>query len=173
MSGIGRKLVLAGGLAALALAGCGHAPEPLVRDPKSGISSASLFDPKRFGGEWLVMASNTPNCAGAKQVWAPFGKDSYRLSGTDCTDGKAPRVLHGNAFVTGPGGRITTTDSYGREPVWVLWVDQDYRIVALGTPSGRWGQIMVRPSVGPRSDLMTAAREVMAFNGYHLNLITN
>ncbi|WP_406721029.1 lipocalin [Thioclava litoralis] len=174
MPWLSRNLALATAIAAVTLASCGRAPQQkLVRDPKSGISSAALFDPERFAGEWLVVASSTPRCAGGKQNWALSGKTGYSLSGTDCSDGTAPRMLGGTAVVTGPGGRISTSDSFGREPVWVLWVDQDYRIVALGTPSGRWGQIMVRPSVGPRSDLLTAAREVMAFNGYYLNLITN
>ena len=60
--------------------------------------------------------------------------------------------------------------AYGREPIWVLWVDQDYRVAALGTPSGTWAAVLVRPGKG-RGDLLTAAREVLDFNGYDLKRI--
>jgi len=49
----------------------------------------------------------------------------------------------------------------------VLWVDQDYRVAVLGTPSGRWAMIVARPGAA-RADLVAAARDVLAFNGYDL-----
>jgi len=156
---------------ALALTGCAQkpAPTPSIRNPEAMISSAALFDPARFGGDWQVALSSTPHCAGAKQLWHWDGRGGYRLSGVDCT-GAAPRVLSGGASLTGPGGRISPAEGYGREPIWVLWVDQDYRVAALGTPSGSWAVVLTRPGMA-RGDLIGAAREVLDFNGYDLKRV--
>ncbi|RWR49336.1 lipocalin [Sinirhodobacter ferrireducens] len=158
-----RQLIWA---AMLALAACAAkpAPEPVsLRDPKGWISSAVIFDPARFGGTWHVAQSGVAGCAGAKQNWAWTGT-GYVLSGVDCS-GTKPRQLEGRLAMTGPGARFTPTEAFGKEPVWVLWVDQDYRIAVLGTPSGHFGQVLVREMPG-RGDLMTAAHEVLDFNSY-------
>lgn len=150
-----------------ALAGCA-APPPATarRDAGVRISSAALFDAGRFAGRWHVLASHTPGCAGAVQDWTLTAPDRFRLSGIDCT-GSAPTALTGSAVLTGPGGRITPDSGFGRDPVYVMWVDQDYRVAALGTPSGRWAVMLSRDATG-RADLIRAAREVLAFNGYDL-----
>lgn len=156
----------------LALAGCAAAPQApapaSIRNPEAMISSAALFDPARFGGSWRVAASSVPGCAGAKQEWRWDGR-AYALSGIDCA-GKVPGVLEGRATLTGPGARLDTSGGYGGEPIWVLWVDQDYRVAALGTPSGRWGMVLSK-QWPPRDDLMRAARVVLDFNGYDLKRI--
>lgn len=134
------------------------------RDPAMRISSAALFDAARFAGRWHVVQSHAAGCAGAVQDWRMEDVGSYSLSGTDCA-GPAPAALAGRAVVTGPGGRITAQSAFARQPVYVLWVDEGYRIAALGTPSGEWGMVLSR-SPAPRPDLMRAAQEVLAFNGY-------
>lgn len=162
MRAIGAALLLLAVAAA-----CTKTPEPNARrNPEVRISSASLFDAGRFAGRWHVLQSYTPGCAGAAQDWQNAAPGGYMLAGVDCT-GAAPAVLTGRAVVTGPGGRITPDAGFGRDPVFVLWVDQDYRMAALGTPSGRWGMILSRDPAG-RADLTRAAREVLAFNGYDL-----
>lgn len=159
-------------LAVLVLAGCvtkaPEAPAPSLRDPKVMISSAALFDAGRLGGSWKVAASSTPGCAGAKQEWRWDGR-AYALSGIDCT-GPVPAVLEGHAALTGPGARFAPDKGFGREPIWLLWVDQDYRVAVLGTPSGHWGMVLAR-SLPARGDLLTASREVLDFNGYDLRRI--
>ena len=164
-----RRVILAG---LLALAACGtKAPAPTapLRDPQAMITSAALFDPVRFGGDWQVAMSATPRCAGARQSWRWDGRGAYALSGVDCT-GAAPAVLQGRAALPGPGGRFAPDKGYRGTPVWVLWVDQDYRVAALGTPSGDWAVVLARPGMG-RGDLLGAAREVLDFNGYDLKRI--
>lgn len=158
---------------ALALAGCVSAQKPApapqsIRNPEAMISSAALFDAKRFGGAWRVAASSAPGCAGAKQEWRWDGQ-GYALSGIDCA-GRVPGVLEGRATLTGPGARLSAKGGYGEEPIWVLWVDQDYRIAVLGTPSGRWGMVLAREAPA-RADLMRAARVVLDFNGYDLKRV--
>ncbi len=53
----------------------------------------------------------------------------------------------------------------------MLWVDFDYRVAVLGTPSGRWGMILSRQTP-PRPDLIKAARDVMDFNGYDMTQVS-
>jgi len=159
-----RQLILAlAGVAALA--GCASAPSTSnLRDPKAPISSASLFDAARFGGTWQVVASGVPGCAGS-QKWDWDGMAGYQVSGIECAGVAKP--LADRVVLTGPGGRLAARTGFGGEPIFVMWVDQDYRIAALGTPSGRWGMILSRQTPA-RPDLLKAAREVLDFNGYDL-----
>lgn len=169
---VGVRVMGAAALAAAVLAGCtpkASAPQPGLRDPAVMISSAALFDPARFGGGWRVVASATPGCGGARQDWRWDGRGGYALSGIDCA-GRQPAVLEGRAVLSGPGGRLTPSGGYGDAPIWVLWVDQDYRVAVLGTPGGQWALVLSRQSPA-RPDLMQAAREVLDFNGYDLSRI--
>jgi apolipoprotein D and lipocalin family protein len=151
-----------------ALAGCAPEPSTSLRDPKALISSASLFDSARFGGTWQVVASGMPGCSG-QQNWAWDGVGAYHVTGTACA--LSAQTVDERVVLTGPGGRLAARTGFGGEPIFVMWVDQDYRIAALGTPSGRWGMILSRQSPA-RSDLLKAAREVLDFNGYDLAKIT-
>ncbi|PTV96656.1 apolipoprotein D and lipocalin family protein [Rhodobacter aestuarii] len=161
---------IAVGLSIIALlGGCMAAPQPSLRDPDKMISSAALFDPARFAGDWVVAQSATRGCAGAQQSWKLHGAGAYALSGIDCT-GPVPAVLEGRAVLTGPGARLSPTQGFAKEPIFVLWVDQDYRVAALGTPAGNWGMVLTRPGMA-RGDLIAAAREVLDFNGYDLSRI--
>lgn len=156
----------------LALGACAPPAPPQpgsIRNPAAMISSAALFDPQRFGGSWRVVQTAAPGCGGARQDWLWDGRGAYALSGVDCA-GLVPARLKGRAVLSGPGGRLTPSGGYGEEPVFVLWVDQDYRVAALGTPSGRWAVVLSR-QMPPRDDLLKAAREVLDFNGYDLSRI--
>ncbi len=152
---------------ALALAAC-TSPAPPRRDASQRIASVMAFDTARFAGRWQVAASHTPGCAGSEMVWDATAA-GYALSGTDCT-GTAPAALNAQARLSGPGARITAAPAFGGDPVWVLWVDQDYRLAVLATPSGRWAMIVTRPGLA-RPDLMAAARDVLEFNGFDLALL--
>ncbi|MCP5036327.1 MAG: hypothetical protein GY945_01870 [Rhodobacteraceae bacterium] len=61
---------------------------------------------------------------------------------------------------------------YGELPFateyWVLWVDEDYRTAAIGTPSGTFGWIIDRERSGGE-DRIVAAREVLEWLGYDMN----
>ena len=164
-----QAMMKGGAVLALALLGA-CAPKtpdlPTLRDPGAVISSAALFDPARFAGRWQVALSGVPGCAGGAQDWAWDGTGAFTLAGTDCTG--AARAMTGRAVVTGPGGRLTPTEAFGRAPVFVLWVDQDYRVAVLGTPSGGFAQVLAR-DLPLRTDLGAAAREVLEFNGYDLS----
>lgn len=173
-----RPAALAAGallLGAFLLAGCQPAPrssEPGLRRPGTMIASAVMFDPARFSGDWVVAQSGRAGCAGTHQSWIWNGQDRFALSGGDCSGTGALSALSGAAHLTGPGGRMQPDRSFQGEPIWVLWVDQDYRVAVLGTPSGRFLNVLARPQALGRGDLLTAAREVADFNGYDLNRIT-
>ncbi|OCX64695.1 hypothetical protein BFP70_11040 [Thioclava sp. SK-1] len=136
-----------------------------MRADDTSISSIVLFSPERFSGDWQVLESATQGCHGAPQHWRWDGTSRFTLSGVDCT-GIKPTHLGGVAALTGPGARMMPDTGFGREPIWVLWVDQDYRIAVLGTPSGQFGQIIGRKGIEDRPDLRKAAREILEFNGY-------
>ncbi|MEI4486993.1 lipocalin family protein [Frigidibacter sp. MR17.14] len=157
------------------LAACAPKPPPVppvVRDTRAFIASQALFDPARFAGDWYVVADVPPpgraRCAITREHWQG-GPGGFAVSGVACGP-RGPAKLAGVAHVTGPG-RITPggegRPDWGTEPIWVLWMDADARVAALGTPSGRFGAIVSRQPTA-RGDLVAAAREAMAFNGYPL-----
>lgn len=140
------------------------------RDPDATIASAALFDPARFAGDWFVLAdfpAGTAACGITRESWRTVAPGRFAVSGTACGPRGAIR-FDGHATVTGPG-RIDLASPARADlegaPVWVLWVDADYRVAVLGTPSGRFGTILARHPQA-RGDLFAAAREVLDFNGY-------
>ena len=157
-------------LAALALlAACtAPAPERLYRNPAQTLSSAALFDPARFGGDWQVVAAYgaEAECGALRESWTVREAGGFDIRGTRCT----PLGLRSFAAVgqlAGPG-RIERAGRSGPEALWVLWVDTDYRVAVLGTPSGAFGRILSRQK-SLSADLVTAARGVLEFNGYDIS----
>lgn len=158
-------------LLVLALTACNR-PAPKVtgfRNPGQAIASAALFDAGRFAGEWHVVAAYSPEaaCGPLVENWRPATTGGqFRVEGTTCT-AAGLRGMHRTAEVSGPG-RITRQGPNGVEVIWVLWVDADYRVAVLGTPSGQFGRIIAR-STPVRPDLLRAAQEIMEFNGYDIS----
>ena len=159
------------------LAGCTAArqddPAGSYRDIEIPIYSAAVFDQSRFAAQdWQQVAAFLPGperpdpargCGTATLTFPEPGnaaRASYRL----CLSGSL-REDAGNV-IWQPGGRFTLPGL--DEPIWVLWVDADYRTVLLGTPSGRFGLILNRGGNLP-SDRLAAAREIFDFNGYDLS----
>ncbi len=80
------------------------------------------------------------DCEAVNDVWSnmPLGQNRYRL----------------------------TQDRTGASiELWVIWVDEGFRTAALGTPDGSFGWIVDRSQKGGE-DRITAAREILSFNGY-------
>lgn len=147
-------------LAALALSACAPAPQGL-RNAGTPISSAAAFDPARFADVWHVVAAygGEARCGPLSETWVRTGQTGYSVTGTRCGPNGA-RAFAETAALSGPG-RIMR----GREQLWVLWVDADYRVAVIGTPSGQFARVLSR-TPGVRDDLMRAARDVLRFNGY-------
>lgn len=146
--------------AALALAACAPRPEPPAGP---GVASMALLDPARFADAWHVVAETGPACGPLSETWTPDGAGRFRVTGTACGP-QGARAFLDAATVSGPG-RFTRSGPAGTRPVWVLWVDADYRIAVIGAPDRSYARILARKPA-PSPDLMVAAREVLDFNGY-------
>lgn len=158
-----RRLIAA--LILPALAACTPAPKGDFRDDSANITSVALFDASRFADVWHVVAAygSEADCGPLIETWAPTGPDSFRVTGTACGP-RGPRAFLAEAQQSGPG-RFVRTGAAGREDLWVMWVDEGYRVAVIGTPDGRFARVLSRePAL--RDDLMVAAREILSFNGY-------
>lgn len=150
-------------LAALvALAACSAAPTVAVFRPADApIWSAAAFAPGQILGDWRQVAGYAARAGGCRDGALEFqpAAGGLMVRGTLCLDGQR-RVVDGLARLVGPG-RLAVA---GQEDWWILWVDEGYRTLAIGTPSGRFGFVLDRGAIAP--DRLTAAGEVFDFNGY-------
>jgi apolipoprotein D and lipocalin family protein len=132
------------------------------------IYSNATFDPGRLAGDWHQSAAfarpGAATCpAGRVQVGAGLA-----MAATLCLDGAVIR-LRGQVRPSGPGRlRIDGAPPPLDGEWWMLWVDADYRTLAVGTPAGDWGMVLNRGGPVP-PDRLAAARELFDFNGYDLS----
>lgn len=156
------------------LASCGAVIGPGYRDQDVTIASSANFDASRYLGRWYEVA-RYPNpfqsdCPGAIAEYGASEIAGQITVRNICLDANGQ-----------PSGEITgtaTDEGLGRlsvrlqgvpvaAPYWVLWVDEGYRTAVVGAPNGRVGWILNRdPDIPP--DRLSAAREVLDFNGYDL-----
>lgn len=150
-----------------ALAACDAATGAGLRRADAPISSQVAFDEARFADVWHVAAAYgaEASCGPLAESWVVTGPGRYQVTGTRCGPNGA-RAFVSPAAMTGPG-RIAR----GSEELWVLWVDADYRVAVIGTPSGRFARVLSRTPV-VRADLMEAAKRVLQFNGYDRAALT-
>lgn len=137
----------------------------IYRTPTSPIYSNAAFDVARMEGNWDQVATfSMTSCGPGKAEFAGKGtalQARYKL----CVSGLD---LLGSGVVapTGPGRfKVVGDDAIGQD-WWVLWVDESYRTMAIGAPSGTFGFILNRGEKIP-ADRLKAAREVLDFNGYN------
>ena len=158
-------------LACLVLAAC-SSPLPQsggpYRNADAPIYSSAAFDPVRLAGTWVQVATFAlpidPACPAGSAKFNP-STTGLTVAARLCLSGAETRVA-GAIDPAGPG-RLALRKP-GRDmpdPWWVLWVDSGYRTVVIGTPSGQFGFILNRDK-GLPADRLTAAREVLDFNGY-------
>lgn len=155
-------------IVALALTGCAKLPQvPVFRDTNSPIGSAAVVDWDRMAGPWVEVARfDTAFQRGCGRSTWHIGASAVAL---ECPrGGQAVRVAE-TAQVTGPG-RLRVRLGGAPLDLWVLWVDEGYRTVALGTPDGTMGWILDR-AVASSADRINAAREMLEFNGYDLDAL--
>ncbi|MCE6951051.1 lipocalin family protein [Cereibacter sphaeroides] len=159
-------------LSLLLLAACAaKAPPPpsvAFRDTGTPIWSNATLEPARLAGEWReVAAFAAPGACRPGGATITTSGNGLAISGRVCLGGRET-ALGGPLAVTGPGRLLPAG---GTEPWWVLWADTDYRTLAIGTPSGRFGFILNRGGPLP-PDRLTAAREILDWNGYDLARLT-
>lgn len=150
---------------ALVLLGACAAPAPThittYRKMAAPIWSNAQLDAGRLVGAWRQAAAFGPEAAGCAPGTAEIGGAAGALSvdASLCLGGKGVR-LSGPMAAAGPG-RFRVGD----QEWWVIWVDTDYRTLAIGTPKGEFGFILNRGGALP-PDRLRAAREIFDFNGY-------
>ena len=149
------------------LAACaprGIADGGVYRAAASPIYSNAAFDTNRLDGPWDQVAA----FAGpAQRDCLPGGAEfsAMRISYRLCLSGREVRGA-GQVATTGPGRfAVQGSDGIGQD-WWVLWVDESYRTMAIGNPSGTFGFILNRGKDLP-ADRLNAAKEVFDFNGYN------
>ena len=150
----------------LLLAACaprGIADGGVYRLAGSPIYSNAAFDIGRLDGAWdQVAAFAAPSQGDCRPGAAEFSamRVKYRLclSGQDVA-GAGPIVT------TGPGRFAVKGKDGINQDWWVLWVDEGYRTMAIGNPTGTFGFILNRGKDLP-ADRLNAATEVFDFNGY-------
>lgn len=164
-----RGLILALVVAVAACAPQTASDSGVYRSAAAPIYSIAAFDPGRLAGRWDQVAAFAPY---AKSECRPGGAEfarkadalqvTYRL----CLSGRNLAGA-GTIAATGPGRfAIAGKDSVGQD-WWVLWVDEGYRTLVIGTPSGAFGFILNQGKSLP-ADRLQAAREVLDFNGYNV-----
>ena len=154
-------------LALLLLAACGRGtPVPVTeapsfRDRAQPIASTTRGTAQDMTGEWVISQAypGLPFAAAGTRVLLALG-----ANGTAIWRFTGPAGSGMVATTTGLPGRFVPTAPGGPE-LWVLWVDDDFRTAAIGTPDGRTGWIMDRPGAAS-ADRTGAAREMLDFNGY-------
>lgn len=161
----------------VALAACAKAPKgpgPSYRDAGLNLYSNAVFDPNRALGDWQQVASftkgNDAPCTPGTTRFSDYSAASNNMSvATELCLAGQKVVFNGKADFRAAGRfALSGADPQGiGEPWWVIWVDTDYRTMAIGTPSGRFGFILNRGGALPQ-DRMTAAREILAWNGYNV-----
>lgn len=167
---------------AVVLAGCAD-PLPdeevgglfeVYRDTTVPIASKALFEPEKYLGTWYEIARFPvpfeAGCAGVTAEYGALPDGAISVLNTCRTlDGAVRSTIAGSAEVVGPGRLAVSFPSvpFGAADYWVLWTDDAYRTAVVGAPNGRSGWILNRtPDIS--QDRLTAAREVLDFNGYDL-----
>lgn len=122
----------------------------------------------RLAGTWRQVAgfgakascAAAPSLTFAAQNGAPFAQ-------YDLCFGPQRRGGAGPIGSAGAQGRYVLPNLAA--PLWVLWIDEGNRTMALGTPDRSYGMIVSKDM--PSADRLRAAREVLAWNGYDLTQI--
>jgi apolipoprotein D and lipocalin family protein len=154
-------------LALLAVVACGRSePEapaaaPSFRDRGMPIGSVVRGGMGDLAGDWVISQS-FPGVAFAApdtHVMVADGTGATALLRFEGLGGVRDLLV----AMTAPG-RLAPQGEEGPE-LWVLWVDDDFRTAAIGTPDGSFGWIMDRPGRAS-ADRTAAAREVLDWSGY-------
>ena len=162
-------------LLALLLAACAaRTPETrsTYRQQDQQIYSNAVLDPARLQGDWqqvAAFAAAPGGCApGRVRIGAPSG-GAIPLQADLCLGGTR-QGFAGQAALPVPGRMIPQASEVRgiTQPWWIIWADVDMRTLVIGTPTGEMGFILNRGGALPQ-DRLSAAREILEWNGYDLN----
>lgn len=134
-------------------------PQGNYRPQGGQVYSSAVFDASRLPGRWRQVGTFGPaTCQPGGVDIKKGGKTSFRL----CLGGRDIKGL-GKVQPVGPGRLAIAGQEW-----WVLWADGDYRTLVIGHPSGDFGFVLNRGG-NISADRMTAAREILEWNGYDLS----
>ncbi len=157
--------------AALALAACGDlptapAPSAGYRTARTPIYSTAGLNIARMVGTWQQVAGfgAAKSCPQHPALQVSAGENGAVQVVYDlCLGGMRARGA----------GAMTSAGAQGRyrlpglvAPIWVLWIDEGDRSIALGTPDGSFGAVLSKDAIP--ADRLRASREVLAWNSYDL-----
>lgn len=145
-----------------------RAPSPSAsyRAVQSPIYSTAALPMARLAGQWRQVGGfgAAKPCAAAPVLTITATPQGAAQAQFDLCLG-AQRVQGGGAVASaGAQGRYLLAGLPA--PIWVLWIDEGNRSMALGTPDGRFGMILSKDPIP--ADRLRAARAVLAWNGYDL-----
>jgi apolipoprotein D and lipocalin family protein len=152
----------------LLLAACAAAPSG-YRAGDAAISSMAVLDPAQLSGEWVEVAgffAPGQGCALGDLRLSLRADGGLNAELAGCPGGSAAGIAGPRRADRVAPGRIAVAGL--ADPLWLLWVDGDYRTMVVGTPSGRIGAVLNRPG-GVGADRLAAAREILDWNGYDLS----
>ena len=161
----------------LLLSACVQAPPPQTsyRDAAVPISIITRGGAEAMTGPWFVRGAY-PAHANIHTVSFLKGRGGvaaveFLQSGCDTSgnceavsDTWAAESLGHNRW------RLTSDSADGPIEMWVIWIDDGLRTAAVGTPDGSYAYILDRKATGGQ-DRMTAAREILEFNGYNISAL--
>lgn len=126
--------------------------------------SSAQFDQGRLPGRWTQAASFASGPSPCAPGGAEFSKGDgvIHMAARLCLAGKEI-TISGPVKMVGPGRMEIDGQLW-----WILWVDTDYRTLAVATPSGAFGFVLNRGGRLP-ADRLTAAKEIFEFNGYDVS----
>ncbi|SFO36926.1 apolipoprotein D and lipocalin family protein [Roseovarius lutimaris] len=148
------------------------APTGLYRDTQTPLTYTTRSDANRLAGDWHVRA-HYPGDEGLRRVSylrARDGQEAFKLITRHCADNGACTDIAAlwRAKALGPNRwRLADPQGGKTRDLWVIWVDEDYRTAAIGAPDGGYGWVLDRRATGG-ADRITAAREILDFNGYDI-----
>ena len=136
-------------------------PTRPFRAASAPMWSSAQFNLGKLPGRWGQSASFGSASSPCKPGGTEFSNvgGAIHIAARLCLAGQ-DMSFSGPVNVVGPG-RLEIDGQVW----WVIWVDTDYRTLAIATPSGAYGFILNRGGRLP-SDRLAAAKEIFAFNGY-------
>jgi apolipoprotein D and lipocalin family protein len=147
-------------LALASLSACAPPAPQGFRDLSVPMGATTRFDPVKFAGTWLIIASFTPQRAAPLVVSLSPEVETIALSSDE-----VPQIA-GFYREGAPGELLPVTGA--SEPLVVMWVDEDFGTAAVGTPSGSFGAVLNRTR-DIRDDRAIAARDVFDFYGWDVS----
>ncbi|MDW4548589.1 lipocalin family protein [Defluviimonas sp. D31] len=144
------------------------------RDRSVPIETVSELDIERYAGRWYEIArfpnSFEKGCVGVTADYT-LRKDGQVSVLNTCRKGALDgpvKTAKGVARIEGPGKLSVTFVPwlpFARGDYWVLYLDADYSLVAIGTPRGKTGWILARqPMIS--AEQRSRAEAALRRNGY-------